>query len=32
VDNVTTDAEHVWDNVAAFMDEWRACRDYPIGA
>jgi uroporphyrinogen decarboxylase len=32
VDNVTTDAEHVWDNVAAFIDEWRACRDYPIGA
>lgn len=32
VDNVTADGEPVWDNVAAFIDEWRACRRYPIRA
>jgi uroporphyrinogen decarboxylase len=30
VDNVTADSEPVRRNVSAFIDEWRACRRYPI--
>ncbi|MHC4481622.1 MAG: uroporphyrinogen decarboxylase family protein, partial [Planctomycetota bacterium] len=30
VDNVREDAPPVWANVSAFIDEWRACRAYPI--
>jgi hypothetical protein len=30
VDNVVEPTERVWSNVAAMMDEWRACRDYPL--
>jgi len=32
VDNITADSESVWQNVRALIDEWRACRRYPIGA
>lgn len=32
VDNVTADNERVWANVSALLDEWRACRAYPIQA
>ena len=30
VDNVTADNERVWDNVSALLDEWHACRAYPV--
>lgn len=32
VDNVTADSESVGRNVEAFIDEWQACRRYPITA
>jgi uroporphyrinogen-III decarboxylase len=30
IDNVTADSPDVWANVSALVDEWRACREYPI--
>lgn len=30
VDNIRKDDEHVWTNVDALLDEWRAHREYPI--